>query len=107
MKNDYKISDALMNMLMDKYGVIMLRIGQPSQKQEAMFFDGIYYRMWFDPTHEKEGGLIGSVYMVEPKYGNAKGTTYRAKVYNDDDVEKMFQSISPEPSRSCLILKKI
>jgi hypothetical protein len=95
MINDYKISDTLMNMLMDKYGVITLRIGQPSEKQEAMFFDGEYYRMWFDSTHDEEGGLIGSVYIVEPKYGNAIVTTYRARVYNDDDVEKMFQSINP------------
>jgi hypothetical protein len=66
-------------------------------------------------SHGKSAGYIrneemakyaDAVYRVEPKHGGAKGTTYRAKIHNDDDVEKMFQSISPKPSRSCLILKK-
>ena len=97
MSNDnYKISDSLMKMLMDKYDIITLRIGEGLYTEEAMSFNGKYYKMWFDPIYDKKGGLVGSVYRINPKNGLTKGTTYRSNVYSDDDVEEMFKSINPK-----------
>lgn len=96
MSNGYKVSPLLMEMLMDKYDIITLRIGHPTEKEEAMFFAGKYYRMWFDPIYGKKGGSVGSVYRVNPKNGFGITTTYRSNIHSDDDVEEMFKSINPK-----------
>lgn len=91
---DYKITKELMDNLFKKYDSIILTIGaNTNYKEEVIFYEGRYYKMWFDPIYTEIGGLEGSIYTVNPKNGFGINTLYRERVSSDEDVEKMFKFI--------------
>jgi hypothetical protein len=101
MSKGWKLEKELMDHLIKKYGAITLRIGDGRYKEEAFWYDGKYFRLWFDPLYSRNNpfALEAKAYSLDPKSGRAKSTFLHKIVSCDSDVEEIFKEIYKSKQR--------